>query len=151
MITIQQLLTAAKTGAAIPSNYRLARVLGVTDNTVANWQNGRALPSDATVGQLAQMAGLDPDAAVASIHAARASDDGERSRWTRIAARLANSTAAVGAVILSALVFASPDASAMAKTPAAGDSIGHGLYIMSTRVFAYLARFVQPGPAFRTV
>ena len=151
MITIQQLLAAAKIGAAIPSNYRLARVLGVTDNTVGNWQNGRALPSDATVGQLAQMAGIDPDAAVAAIHAARASDDGERSRWTRIADRLARSGAVAGAVILSALVSASPDASAMAKGGALVLDMPHRLYIMSTRVFAYLARLARPGPSFCTV
>lgn len=140
MITIQQLLTAAKTGAAIPSNYRLARVLGVTDNTLTRWQHGRNFPDDAMTVRLAQMGGLDPASVVAAMHAARAQDDAGRDLWSRIADRLASSGAVAGAVILSALVAYSPDASAMAKGGALVLEMPHRLYIMLSRVYAYLTR-----------
>lgn len=109
MLTIPDLLTAAKTGAGIPSSYRLARVLGVTDNTVGNWQHGRAFPSDSTAAELARMAGLDPDAVVAAVHALRATSADERVRWERIAHRL---QAAAAAVFLSFGLVLAPDAQA---------------------------------------
>lgn len=151
MLTIAELIAAAKAGAALPSNYRLARALDVPEKTLSRWNAGHNLPDDENAAKLAHLAGIDPGVVVASIRAQRADKPEVRALWAGIAARLANSTAVAGAVILSALFSASPDASAMARTPADGASMAHRLYIMSTRVFAYLARLVQPGPAFRTV
>jgi len=112
MVTIEQLLTAAKSGAGIPSNYRLARVMGVSDNTLNRWQHARSLPDDITAAKLAEMAGMDPDFVVASMHAARAAEGTERSLWQRIAGRLEKAGALGAAAILSLFITGGPDAGA---------------------------------------
>lgn len=98
----RELLEAAKTAHAIPSNYRLARVLGVTDNTLGNWQSGRSIPNTALAMRLAEMAGRDPAIVVAELAAERAQDDDERDLWRGIAARLrqAGMACLVGAVMV---------------------------------------------------
>ena len=123
MISIQQLLDAAKAGANIPSNYRLARVLGVHDNTLNRWQHARGLPDDVMAVRLAEMAHLDPDYVVASMHAARAATDDERSLWTRIARRLE----AVAAAVLVGTVLSAPT-----PAPAQGTT-AEPLCVMSNR------------------
>lgn len=149
MLTIAELIAAAKAGASIPSNYKLARALDVPEKTVQRWNAGHTLPRDDNAAKLAELAKLDPGVVLASVRALRAESPHMKGVWSSIADRLGASTAA--AVILSALFSASPDASAMAKAPADGASMAHRLYIMSTRVFAYLARLARPGPSFCTV
>jgi hypothetical protein len=86
---IADLLSAAKSRAGIPSSYRLARVLGVSDNTVNRWQHSKGFPDDRTAARLAQLAGLDVGAVVASVHAQRATAPDERAMWESISERLA--------------------------------------------------------------
>lgn len=71
MLTIQTLLDQAKAKAGIPSNYRLARELGTTEHTVANWKNGRTLPNDEMSVRLAELAGLPAGRVLAAMHAQR--------------------------------------------------------------------------------
>jgi hypothetical protein len=115
MITTAELLAAVRDAQGIPSNYRLARVLDVPENTVARWQTGRHVPDDSMVIRLAGMAGLDAGATLAAMHAQRATDDGLRAAWASIAARLQQAGAAALAVILSVVIFGSPDAQARAR------------------------------------
>ena len=112
MITAADLADAARTGAGLPSFYRLARVLGVKDATVANWRHGRATPDDAMTVRLAGLAGLDPAEALAAMNAQRCTDATLRAVWTSIAARLRTAGAAAAAVILSVLFSWTPDADA---------------------------------------
>lgn len=118
MIEMKDLLAAARSGAGIPSNYRLAKVLGVTDQTVSNWQNGRRFPDDALAVRLAEMGHLNPGEVLVSIYAQRAADGPMSGIWASIAQRVHDSAhgalAAVfgTAVIVSALFAASPDAAA---------------------------------------
>lgn len=116
MLTVQGLIDAAKAAQGIPSNYRLARVLGVTELTVANWKHGRKAPDDGAALRLAAMAGLDPAQVLAAVHAARATDPTIAAAWASMAARLQQAGAAVLTVILSVLVSGSPDAQARART-----------------------------------
>jgi len=71
MLTVQDLLAQAKARQGIPSNYRLARVIGAGDNTLSNWANGRTVPDDKMSVRLAEMAGLPPGKVLASMHALR--------------------------------------------------------------------------------
>jgi hypothetical protein len=114
-MTAADLVDAARAGAGLPSFYRLARVLGVGDATVANWRHGRATPDDATTLRLAAMAGVDPAQALAAIHVQRCTDPAIRSVLATIAARVQQAGAAALAVILSVVIFGSPDAQARAR------------------------------------
>lgn len=124
---VHSLLTAAKTAQGIPSNYRLARVLGVSDNTLNNWQSGRAAPSDLQAIRLAEMAGIDPAAVLAELAAARAKDDGTRAVWRGLADKLKGGAVAAG-VGLFLGVGVTPDGGAMTRAITPDQP---GLYIMT--------------------
>lgn len=110
-----ELLAAVRSAQRIPSNYRLARVLGVTDKTVQRWQAGENAPDGPTCERLAAMAGLDPDVIVAAMQAHRERDPAERARWERIARRLQGVAASLAAAILSVAITGTPDAQARAS------------------------------------
>jgi hypothetical protein len=133
MVTIQELLSAAKTGAGIPSNYRLARVLGVTDNTLNRWQHARSFPDDQAAVRLAEMAGMDPGTVLASMHAQRATSEAQRALWSAMAKRLERAAVAACVVLSLGVWTGGPDGGALASTgDEAHASAPSGLYIMST-------------------
>jgi hypothetical protein len=88
MISTAELLSAAKMARGIPSNYRLAKVLGATDATLQRWNTGRGCPDDAHAAELAVMAGLDVEWVVTSMRAQREKDPTLRAIWARAAERL---------------------------------------------------------------
>jgi hypothetical protein len=88
MLTTLDLLAAAKRGAGIPSNYRLARKLDITDSAVQRWNTGRGVPDDANAMRMAQMAGLDSGYVVASMRALREPNPELRAIWAEMAERL---------------------------------------------------------------
>ena len=100
------LLDAAKRKQSIPSNYRLARVLGVSDNTMTKWATGRSSPGDVYATRLANMAGLDPGVVLAELAAERSTDDETRDAWKSIAERLRH--AGLAAIFGLAIGFAGP-------------------------------------------
>lgn len=133
MLTTQKLLEAARANnPGIPSFYRLARVLGVSDNTLTNWRTGKSRPADEHAAKLAELAGLDEGEVVASIRAERETDPHMRNLWASVAKRLHKAGATALAVILSLWIGGGPDGSAMAATPGAQaqtapvDSAGSG-------------------------
>lgn len=109
----RELIAAVKAAQGITSDYRLARFLGVTDQTVGNWQHGRRRPDDETAIRLAGLAGLDPDAVLVALYEERATDEASRAAWARIASRLAR--AGVAGVVAVLAVTGSPDAPAFAS------------------------------------
>jgi hypothetical protein len=88
MLTITNLMAAAKLGAGIPSNYRLARVLDLTESAVQRWNTGRGTPDDAQALRMAELAGLDAGYVLASVRAAREKDPVLRAAWEQVAERL---------------------------------------------------------------
>ena len=146
MLTTLDLLAAAKSAQGIPSNYRLARVLGVSDQTVFNWSKGHKVPDDATGLRLADMAGLDRGAVLAALHAARASDAAIADAWASAARRLLNTAAALALAILSAAGIApsSAEAQSLARASAAMDSAGRHLTEMHIgAMWAALGRILR--------
>lgn len=71
MLTVPALLAQARAHQGIPSNYRLAKVLGVTEHAVSSWQNGRRVPDDEMSVRLAELAALPPGRVLAAMHALR--------------------------------------------------------------------------------
>ena len=120
MITTKELLAKAKAEQGIPSNYRLARVLDIPETTVMRWNTGRNRPDDEAVMRLAELAGIDPGAAVAAIRAERAEDGPLRELWVAMAKRLQGAAAAVFTAIVSVWITlgASSDVRAMTMQPA---------------------------------
>lgn len=74
MLTTAQLLDAAKRGQSITSDYRLCRVLGVTDHTLYNYRHGRT-PADEQAVRLAAMAGIHPGFVLCCLGAERAKEE----------------------------------------------------------------------------
>ena len=130
MITVTVLMDRAKAAAGIPSNYRLARVLDVTENTVSNWKHGRKLPDESTALRLAEMAGLDAGEVLASVRAARADAGPVRDVWADVAARLARTAATAAAALVA--VTGSPDAGAM--TMQTGAAIAQSVYYVKLKM-----------------
>lgn len=129
MTVTSDLLRQAKQRQGIPSNYRLARVLGVTDQTLTNWNTGKKAPADNYAVRLAEMAGIEPGIVLAELAAERAQDDEVRQAWRGLAERL---KAAGLAAFVAAFVGVGgpPDASARSLDPAGG---ADSLCVMSNR------------------
>lgn len=118
MLTTEQLLSAAKKAQGITSNYRLARVLGVPDNTVYRWTSGGGLPDDSMCVRLAELAGLDAGQVVASIRAEREAAGPMHDFWAGLAKRLETAGATAAAAALAVVFSGTPDAGAMTQQQA---------------------------------
>lgn len=103
MITTAELLQAAKSRAGIPSNYRLARVMGIPETTIQRWNTGKGRPDDTMTARLADLAGIDPGFAVACIRAEREGSGPLGALWRDVARRLAPVTAAAAVLLVTAL------------------------------------------------
>ena len=149
MLTVRDLLAAAKAGQNIPSNYRLARVLDVPETTVQRWNTGRNVPEDSMAVRLADMAGLDVGAVLASVHAARSTDENLRAAWAAVAARLARTAATAAAALVA--VTGSPDAGAMAMQTCT--SIVQSVYYVKSRMLWHnrCNSVATPAPSHRAV
>lgn len=88
MLSTSDLMAAAKGAKGITSNYRLARVLDTSDNTLYRWKKGESVPDDSHAVKLAHMAGLDPGYVVAAMRALREKDPELRAVWEDMANKL---------------------------------------------------------------
>lgn len=102
MINTATLMSAAKLAQGIPSDYRLSKVLGVTENTLYNYRHGRT-PDDERALKLAQMARLHPGFVLVSMAAERAKDEPTRAVLIAAAHTLAKAFPGQTVDILSAL------------------------------------------------
>lgn len=110
MFSIAALLDRAKASAGIESDYRLAKVIGITHSAVTHYRMGRSLPNESVIDQLCALSGDDPDITMAQVQAARSKDAPARAAWLRIAARMsgAASTAILSALVLLAAAVSFP-------------------------------------------
>lgn len=105
LITVDALLDKAKAAHSIPSDYKLAQVLGVTDGAVRNYRHGRSMPDDLVIMKLCELSGDDPEYVAACIQSQRAANDESAGLWSRVAERL-KSSANVLVTTLVATLFA---------------------------------------------
>lgn len=113
MLTVRDLLSAARSAQSLPSNYALAKLLEVRENDVSRWHNGRNIPAPAMVVRLAQLAQLDPAEVLPAIEAQRSTDEAVRAAWARAAQRLALASVAVVCAVLSLFIGGGPDGGAL--------------------------------------
>ena len=102
------LLERFKAALEIKTDYRLAKVLGVSHTSVMHWRSGRSRPDDLVVIRMARLMHSDPAPLVAELHAERAKDPESRALWLRIAGQLQATAACDCSVCRSNPVSPSP-------------------------------------------
>lgn len=93
-----ELLDLARARADIPSDYRLAKILGVTSQTVSQWRSGRQYPDLLKVFQLAELAQLQTVSVAAELEldrAERAARPEQANAWRQVLEKLGGIAAAV--------------------------------------------------------
>ena len=105
MFLIAELIDRAKAKGQIESDYRLAKVLGITQASVSTWRMGKSLPNEKVIQQLTALSGDDPDLIAAQIQAERSKDPEAKTLWLRVAARMAGGAQTAILSVLIAIVF----------------------------------------------
>lgn len=90
MLSTVELIKRAKARAGDVTDYRLAKMLDVPPSTVCNYQKGRSLPANPIAMRLAEIAGVDPVEALASVNIERATTAEDRAAWELILSRCAH-------------------------------------------------------------
>lgn len=134
MSTTDRLLNRCKSVLDIESDYRLAKVLGISHTTITHWRNGRSTPSDEAVISICALMQKDPAQAIAQLHAERAKTDIARQFWQNTADKLSSALAPViSAVFVAILLVALSPTPAQAATGTTVNSYSTGLCIMLNR------------------
>lgn len=117
MFSVAELLDRAKAGGSIESDYRLAKVIGITHAAISSYRVGKTMPNDRILGQLCALSGDDVAVVAAEIQAARAQSDEGKTMWLMIAKRLAGgATTAILSVCFAISLIALPATDARAST-----------------------------------
>lgn len=78
---INELLDLAKTRANLPSDYALAKVLGIATGNLSNIRKGRNHPSNEEAVKLAHLAGLEEMRVIAEIELRTANSEKKKEFW----------------------------------------------------------------------
>lgn len=106
MQTTIEFLDACKAAQGLTSDYKLAKFLGVTQQSVNNYRQGKSFLCDETAIKVADCLGIYPALVLANIHAERAKGEVEKRAWQDLVKRLGGTAAAM---LLAILAFPSPD------------------------------------------
>lgn len=134
MNTTPEFMDAVKTRLALPSDYALAPVLGITRASVSRFRNGKDAFGDATAMRVAELLGIDPGFVIACAHRERAKTDAERAVWTAMLEKLGGLAAAL--LLAPALLLATTESNAQST---ASSSQMQMLTIFRTRRVGILA------------
>jgi len=85
---IAALLDKAKVMHRLPSDYKLALVMGIRTTSVTNYRTGKTLPDARVIRILCDLTGDDAALLAAEIEEQRASTDEARALWHQVAQRL---------------------------------------------------------------
>lgn len=88
MVDTRQLLDAIKTRYDLPSDYALARQLGVSKQCVSNWRHGHTM-DDSSALRVARLLDIPPGDVLVYLRAQRSTDPRLRRAWLELAKRLA--------------------------------------------------------------
>lgn len=78
---INNLIDQARTRANLPSDYALAKAIGISQSNVTGWRKGKRHPSDEEAVQLATLAGLEEMQVIAAIHYECATTEKKKEFW----------------------------------------------------------------------
>jgi len=162
MRTIGQVLDKAKHAQKVPSDYKLALVLGIGESALANYRHGRSLPDENACTKLAHAMGEDPAVLTVEMQIQRAKTPEAKQIWLSIAKRLQMGGCYIKMMMLIAIVaIAANAAPALAAVYLTSNMVQAGiLYIVEHsgrltvifRVFvknckvAYVSRKNPPQP-----
>lgn len=142
MNLIADLLERAKAQAGIESDYRLAKVIGITHSAISTYRVGKALPGDKVIAQLCALSGDDAQLIFAQVQESKASSDETKNFWHVMVKRMAGgvSTAFLSVLVSIALIAgtSTPAQAGEARTlQKAGVTC---LYIVSITIFSAWGR-----------
>lgn len=126
-------LLVAACAALKCSDYRIAKLLGISSPSVSRWRTSTGHMSDDHAARLAELAGLDPAEWVLRIAAER-EPDGPGTAAMRDAIRRLSGRAAAVILTVAAACMAAPESSANAAVSALSSAPDHltNVYIMRT-------------------
>lgn len=145
MFSVAGLLDRAKDRAGIESDYRLAKVIGITQSAVSNYRIGKTMPDARVLEQLCALSGDDLAVVAASIQAERERTPEGKTVWLAIAARLQAGralpglTAIIAVVALALAAMFSPLKSTAYAANHSHDFKLTKLYIVSSRMLRTFA------------
>jgi transcriptional regulator with XRE-family HTH domain len=144
MFSIADLLDRARSRANIPSDYKLADVLGITRSAVSSWRMGKSYPDERALGQLCALSGDDPGIWAANVQAERAQSPEGKNMWLLVAKRLAGgaSTAILSVLIALGLVALPAEPAQAADGKVLSKANCTFLYIVSS-TFLSVGQFVM--------
>jgi transcriptional regulator with XRE-family HTH domain len=111
-MNLSNILDQARSASDIPSDYALAKRLGIPTQHISNWRNGRGFPSPLISFQLAKLAQLDPGQVIAWLETERAERAGNSDQvhaWRELLTKPASIAASV---IFAFSISASPETNA---------------------------------------
>lgn len=100
---VSALLDRAKVIHRLPSDYKLALVLGVDQKSLRNYRDGKTLPDARVIHHLCSLTGDDPALLLVEIEEKRARTEEARALWHSVAVKL-QQAAAAGVFSVAALV-----------------------------------------------
>jgi transcriptional regulator with XRE-family HTH domain len=107
MVSIADLLDRAKAGGNIDTDYRLAKVIGISHQGMTNYRTGKSRPDARVLEQLCALSGDDVAVFAAQLQAERERTDEGKTLWLMIAKRLAGgATTAILSVVFSIVLIA---------------------------------------------
>jgi hypothetical protein len=98
---ISALLDKAKVMHRLPSDYKLALVMGVKQSSLANYRQGKTLPDARVISAICGLTGDDAALLLAQIEAERAKTTEARALWLQVVQRMRG---VVHAAIFSVLI-----------------------------------------------
>lgn len=107
-MTIIELIEKAKTRANLPSDYALAKALGISRVIVSTWRRGKAHPSTTEAAQLATLAGLEEMHVIAEIEMQTANTEKKREFWKSYI-NTKGLTATLGLIALGVTIMVAPE------------------------------------------
>lgn len=143
MELIARLLDAAKEKAGIESDYRLAKVIGITHSVISGYRAGKSMPNEKILSQLCALSGDDPMVVAAEIQSARSKDPEAKSLWLMVAARLrGGATTAILSVCFALNLIALSAQDALAVTVQAYESGQVELLYIVSSTFLTVGEFL---------
>ena len=117
MFSVADLLERAKAGGNIESDYRLAKVIGISHGTMTGYRSGKTKPDERVLEQLCALSGDDLAVLAAELQAERARTSEGKNMWLMVAARLrGGATTAILSVCFAIALIALPAQDARATT-----------------------------------
>lgn len=129
---IASLLDKAKVIHSLPSDYKLALVMGISHSALVSYRQGKTLPDARVISLICGLTGDDPTLLAVEIEEQRAKTDEARKLWHMVAQRLQAGTAAAIFSVLFVLGFGvGLPMDAQASTPALHNSTPYTSWNMS--------------------